>query len=139
MRLVIDTNIVISALISREGKASSLLFLSELQLYAPPFLLEEIEEHKSEILEKTELSELNFSIALARITSHICFVPVPDYAPYLLTTKKFSPDPDDLHYLALALSLGCPVWTNDKRLKEQTRVLVLSTHELALKLSGPLP
>lgn len=36
----------------------------------------------------------------------------------------------DLEYFALALSLSCPFWTNDKKLREQDALNVLSTSEV---------
>ncbi len=44
--------------------------------------------------------------------------------------KSICPDPDDIQYFALALKLGCPIWSNDKALKEQNTVEVISTGEL---------
>jgi predicted nucleic acid-binding protein len=40
------------------------------------------------------------------------------------------PDPDDIDFTALALKLDCPLWSNDKELKQQTVVKVFSTSEL---------
>ena len=44
---------------------------------------------------------------------------------------QISPDPDDVEYLAVALSLGCAIWSKDSDLKEkQSRVNVFSTSDL---------
>ena len=40
------------------------------------------------------------------------------------------PDEKDITYFALALYLRCPLWSNEKRLKEQKEVIVYATHEL---------
>jgi predicted nucleic acid-binding protein len=34
-------------------------------------------------------------------------------------------------YHALALKLNCAIWTNDKKLKQQTKIKIYHTHELA--------
>ena len=34
-------------------------------------------------------------------------------------------------YFALALKLNCAIWSNDKKLKEQNKIQVCSTHELS--------
>jgi predicted nucleic acid-binding protein len=54
---------------------------------------------------------------------------------YGAQARLFSPDPDDVAYFALALQLRCPLWSNDKRLKEQNEVHVLTTTELAALLA----
>ncbi|PIN85274.1 MAG: hypothetical protein COV47_03030 [Candidatus Diapherotrites archaeon CG11_big_fil_rev_8_21_14_0_20_37_9] len=46
-----------------------------------------------------------------------------------MTLKKISPDPKDVPYFALALKLRCPIWTNDKLLKKQKKVKIISTSE----------
>jgi predicted nucleic acid-binding protein len=44
---------------------------------------------------------------------------------------RISPDPDDVEYIAVALSIGCVIWSNDKDLKEkQSEVKVFSTADL---------
>ena len=49
---------------------------------------------------------------------------------------QISPDPDDVEYLAVALSLDCAIWSKDRDLKEkQFRVVVVTTEELT-KLLG---
>ncbi len=56
MLLVVDANVLISALIAR-GKTADLLFCEQLQLIAPEFLLIEVEDHKDEIMVKSALPE----------------------------------------------------------------------------------
>jgi len=48
----------------------------------------------------------------------------------LAEAKKLSPDPDDAAYFALALKLGIPIWSNDKKLTGQKQVRIYSTEEL---------
>lgn len=38
--------------------------------------------------------------------------------------RRVSPDIDDVLYLALALKLNCPVWSNDRKLKNQNAVRI---------------
>ena len=53
--------------------------------------------------------------------------------------EQISPDPDDVEYLAVALSLDCAIWSNDKDLKEeQSRVVVVTTDELTKLLGSSL-
>ena len=43
--------------------------------------------------------------------------------------------PNDIDFLALALKLKLPVWSNDSHLKKQSKVIVYSTSELLKSLS----
>ena len=49
--------------------------------------------------------------------------------------ERISPDKHDSAYFALALELGCPIWSNDRRLKTQREVEVLDTAEV-IRLLG---
>lgn len=130
MDLVVDANVLIAAIISPIGHTADLFFSERLQLYAPDFLLEEIEEHKTEIIDKAGLSEINFEEVLVSLASRLKFVSVEELLAIILTAKEISPDVDDLAYFALALKLDCSLWSNDKKLKEQKQVKVFSTLEL---------
>jgi predicted nucleic acid-binding protein len=43
---------------------------------------------------------------------------------------EISPDREDAIFLAAALALHCPIWSNDKQLKGQDGVVVYSTAEV---------
>jgi len=137
MKLVVDANIAISAIISPAGKTRELLFMERLKLHAPPFLVEEMESHGPEIIEKSNLRELDYSIAIAQLFSCISFIPPSVYISSVATATSISPDTDDIDYLALALHLQCPLWSNDKRLGKQARIQIIATHELERLLKKP--
>lgn len=61
-------------------------------------------------------------------------LPLSDVKDFMSEALQVSPDPDDAEYFASALKLNCPIWSEDKLLKKQTRVEVLSTPELLSKL-----
>jgi len=130
MELIIDANILLSALISTNGKTYDLIFNDRLKLFAPDFLLDELEKHKNEILFKSELSESEFELFLSLISSRIEFFSYSEFKRFISISKKISPDPNDTEYFALALRLNCGIWSNDKKLKEQDQVKVYSTSEL---------
>lgn len=130
MELVIDANIIMSALISIGGKTRDLLFSDSLKLFAPEFLLKECEKHKQEIASKAGLPEKALMLAVSLMSSRISFIPFSEFKQYLPTAKEISPDPNDTEYFALALKLDCAVWSEDKRLKRQDSVKVVSTSEL---------
>src|SRR3989338_6093813 len=130
MDLVIDANIVFSALISSEGKTSELLFSDNLKLHAPEFLFEEIFKYKEEIIKKSKLSENDFNTSLTLISSRIKTKTFQEFKSNIKKAKEISPDPKDIEYLAIAIKLNCPLWSNDKALKKQKAVKIISTSEL---------
>ncbi len=130
MNFVIDANIIISALLSTEGKTFDLIFNDKLRLFAPKFLLEEIKKHKAEILKKSGLEDNQLNIVIELVSSKIDFVPKQDFKVFIGEAKRVSPDPNDAEYFALALKLNCSIWSNDKKLKNQDEVKVYSTGDL---------
>ncbi len=83
MKLVPDANIVISALIRPEGKTRDVLFSESVQLHAPQSILEELEEHRAELIEKSSLLAISFDISLSQIFSNVSFVPFAHFEPFI--------------------------------------------------------
>ncbi len=135
MELVVDANIIVSSLVATKGKTAETIFEEGMVLFAPEFLWGEVEKHWEEILLKSKLPEADLRMALSLLFSPITFISFSEYEPCLLPAQKISPDPDDVAYFAVALKFHCPLWSNDKRLKEQGAVKVLSTSELLQFLS----
>ena len=129
MRLVVNTNILFSFFNERSA-AREIATLSSLELYAPQFALDELTEHKNEILKKFSLSDTQFLLILRLLEGMVNFIEIKDYAKFLPEAYEVSPDPDDIDFFALAFKLGCHLWSNDKRLKKQSRVQVFSTTDL---------
>ena len=103
MELIIDANILMSALIATEGKTYDLIFNDNIKLFSPDKLIEELEKHKKEILKKSGLSEYDFDIFVSLISAEINFVPYSDIKKYILEANKITPDPNDTEYFALAI------------------------------------
>ncbi len=130
MILVVDANILISALI-RARETRAILLNSGEELVSPDFMLFEIQEHKPEIIEKSGLDESQFEEVLARLKPRIKFFDEEVFLQFMGEADRISPDPDDVAYFALALCLGdAAIWSNDKGLKDQKRIRVYSTREI---------
>ena len=117
MELIIDANILMSALVVTRGFTYDLIFNDKIRLFAPEYLLEEFEEHKDEIIEKSNLSEEELQLFLLLISTKIDFIPYIEFKEFIKQSGEITPDPDDTEYFALALKLNCSIWSNDKRLK----------------------
>jgi len=130
MKLIIDANVIISSLIAIQGKTTDIIFNDNIELYSPEFLLEEIEKHKDEILEKSSLKKEEFNLFFLIICSKINFIPYEEFKDFISEAEQISPDVNDAEYFALALKFKCPIWSNDKLLKHQDKVNIISTEEL---------
>jgi predicted nucleic acid-binding protein len=118
--LVVDTNIIFSALIPEQSRIRDLFFESDFLFYAPNFLIYEIYAHKEKLLENSKLNEQEFYIILNNLLECIQFVPIAliDQASrkkaYMLCKDI---DEKDTPFVALAIYLNIPLWTGDKALK----------------------
>ncbi len=134
IELVVDTNIIVAAIL-KYNLTRELVLNQRLKLYAPEELLEEIELHFNEFLYKSKLSNIDFRNVISIVTSNVVIVNGWHYADKIHKAQTTSPDTDDVAFFALALSKNCPLWTNDKKLREQTNVKILSTYEVSSLLN----
>lgn len=119
--LVLDTNMIFSALIPRFSKIRDVLFDNNLSLYAPNFLITEIYKHKDKMIKSSKLNESEFYLYLNAIIERINFVPI-DFIGLSSRQKAYNLCKDidlkDIPFVALAIELDLPIWTGDKKLKE---------------------
>ncbi len=131
MRIVIDANVLFSALI-KPGITRRILLFSDFELFAPEFSIIEFKKHFPELKDKTGLptEELNRLLDNLIDSAGIMLVPFEDFKSKRTLAEEISPDAGDSAYFALALQLNCPIWSNDKALKKQEKVKIISTKEL---------
>jgi len=129
MDLVIDANILFSVLI-KKGKTEEIIFEEDLHLFAPEFIFEEFSKYEGLIRDKTERNKGEFERLMDILKKKIKTTSNEETQPYIKKAKEMSPDKNDADYIALALKLRCPLWSNDKELKKQKEVLVYSTEDL---------
>ena len=132
MLVVVDSNIVISSLISK-GITSTILFTNKLDFISPSFMLDEVGEHLNELALHTGIPEDDLSTSLESLKPQIKIFPISSYIEFLEKSMHLVPDPDDIDFFALALKMDCPVWSYDSHFIMQSEVKILSTGEL-LKL-----
>lgn len=113
---MIDTNKIVSSLL-KDGVVRRILYLSDIILYTPKHATDELNAHFNEILRKMknidrEVIETIFS----QITGRIIEIDIEK--KYLREALKIAEEFDekDAPFIALALKLNIPLWTNDKGL-----------------------
>lgn len=129
MLLVVDANIAISMLISK-GLKHKLFFSDKIEANSPDRILFEIGKHWNELSGKSGLTEDNLEFAFTAIRLQLTTFSLNNLSNCLKEGSEISPDPDDSEYFALALKLNCPIWSEEKLLKEQAQVKVFNTDEL---------
>jgi len=134
VKLVIDANELFSAIIAKGKKLQSLviniIFSDKVELFAPFRLLAELEKNREEIKRKSGFSDKEFNAFVEILKLRVNFIPLEDFLDKISEAKDISPDPKDIEYFALALKLNCKIWSEEKRLKQQNKVDVLSTNEV---------
>ena len=119
--VVIDTNLVFSALIPKESKIREILFIPTLTFYAPNYLITEIYLHKERITKNSKLDDETFYFLFSAIMERISFLPIEIIS--LESRQKgydFCKDIDlkDTPFVSLAIELQAMFWTGDKKLKK---------------------
>ena len=131
MKLVIDANILFSFFKKDSFTRRFILSHPEIELFTPMYVFDELEEHKEEIKSKARIDERVLELSTKELLEYVTIVSLDEFKKFWEEAKRISPDPDDVEYLAVALSLSCAIWSNDKDLKEgQSRIMVIATGEL---------
>jgi predicted nucleic acid-binding protein len=135
MKLVVDTNILISALI-KDSTNRKIIFSSDFELHVPEYAFSEIGRYKETIITKSKLDSVDYELFLNILKGKVCIVAEKDVKEFMKEAKKImdSIDEDDTVFIALALALECPVWSNDSDFMKQKRVKVYTTDDLLKKM-----
>jgi predicted nucleic acid-binding protein len=137
MTVVVDTNIIFSAMLSNGSPLRKILFSDKHNFYAPNFIFLEIFKHKEKILKHTKATEVEIYEFFGQLLGKIHFVSEEFIAishfkkAYTLCS---SCDPADTPFVALSLSMSAPLWSGDRKLteclKSKNYELFVSTTEL---------
>lgn len=139
MKIVVDTNIIFSALLNTNSTIGDLIFNSDkvFHFYSCKYMLAEIEHHWSKLKRLSKLSEEQLNQARLNIFSKISFINEELIPPATwLAAEKITQDIDidDTDFIALTKHLKAYLWTGDKELYQGLKGKhfnqVLSTSEL---------
>jgi predicted nucleic acid-binding protein len=132
MRLVVDTNILVSATVKDAGSRAVLVH-PDFRFYAPEYALVELERHYPEILKKSGLSDGDCRTLIDALLSGITVVPRNEFEAELPKALRMMKDIDldDAPFLALAMSFrNDGIWSEDRDFQKQKAVRVWRTKEL---------
>ena len=136
MEVIIDASVIFTALMGR-GVTKAIIFSEGVTLYAPEYLFEEFEEHKSRIKELSGFSLSELKVLFEKTKERITSVPRTQFEKYLGKANALISDKDDTEYVALSLSMRkAPSWSNDLDFKKQSVVKVFTTAEFVKHLKS---
>jgi predicted nucleic acid-binding protein len=136
MELVVDANILLAGFM-KAAVTRELLLDTRLKLHAPEHLIYETRKHllgATGLRKRIGLSPKQIEEVWFILTQNIESHPKTEYQKVYSSALKIAPHPEDAPYLALALSMGIPLWSNDKGMKTQGQVKIFATHEIINKL-----
>lgn len=131
MTLVVDTNVLMSALIA-DSTTRTLLGTVDARIVAPEKLRVELEGYDDLVREKSGLSSSELDLLKDRLFAHVDLVPDDELAPYrhAAADALADVDPDDVIFLATALAVDGTIWSDDADFQEQALVPVVTTGEV---------
>ena len=119
MRIVIDTNIVFSALLKKDSRELKIIQMDDIEIFIPKFLIIELFKNKEKIINVSKLNENEILESLYLILNY-CRIFDEEDIPDTIKKQAFEyvkdVDPKDAVFVASALTLDADLWTGDKKL-----------------------
>jgi len=131
MKLVIDANVVISALIA-DSKTRELIVTLEPDLLTPAFVYDEIENYEDLIVEKSGMELDRVAQFIDLLFQYIEAIPASEFYPAIERADKAIGDtnPDDVLYVACAIACDTAIWSDDSDFDEQDMVEAYTTSDV---------
>ncbi len=139
MRVVVDTNIVFSAILNSNSRISKIILQpkSKLNIYSTDQLENELAEHWSKLKKLSTYSEIELHKISSLIISRIKFISAQLIPLNLFKTSEgltSDIDIDDTEFVALTEHIRGKLWTGDKELikglKKKKWEKIITTDEL---------
>lgn len=121
MKVVVDSNIVFSAMLNPESSIGDIILNSQdvFDFYACEYLREEINDHKPKIINLTGYDEREYNEVELLVYKQIAFFS-ESTIPFEFWKKAADfvrdVDMDDISFVAISLFLDIKLWTGDKAL-----------------------
>ena len=98
-----------------------------------------MDKHKEILLKKSEMNSKDFNLLLNILLRKVMIIPTEVLSPYKKEAYKIVKDidPDDTLFIACALAYPDSfIWSDDKKLKQQSKIQILNTSEMLSALYG---
>ncbi|MEA5461344.1 PIN domain-containing protein [Arcicella sp. LKC2W] len=123
MKVVIDTSVIMSALMSSKGRVADVLMnpMNDFEKFSCYFMQVEIFKHKQRILKYSKLEESELLEIVYLTLKKLSLVNENQISSeHWQIADKLTKDVDskDIAFVALSLELNATLWTLDKKLQE---------------------
>ncbi len=135
MRVILDVNVILSALL-KDSLTRSIILFSDLDFYFPETSIHKIRKYQDYILGKSGLNENEYMDILSTLFKYIKLIPTEEIIKNWKTAKRIMEhiDPEDVVFVAAALTVeNSIIWSNDSDFERQETIQVLKTKDM-LKL-----
>ena len=131
MRIIVDSNIIISSLI-KDSINRHLIASFDVLFYYPEEALDEIIRNKGEILEKGKISEQEFQVILTTLFKYIRIIKKEDLQSYIKEADRIIGNihKNDVIFIAAALAKNAIIWSNDTHFQKQKDIFVITTKDI---------
>ena len=132
MRLVIDSNRIIAALI-KNGPTRKIILSMNIEFCSPDHVIEEIRKHRAYIAKKSQLSEKEVEWLFALLMENVQIIPDEKVRQKMREAMQIMKniDQDDAPILACALAIPNEgIWTEDRHFDRQTKVKIWRTADV---------
>ncbi|NBC82734.1 MAG: hypothetical protein GVY19_05060 [Bacteroidetes bacterium] len=121
MRIVVDTNIVFSAILNTDSNIAQIIMQpkTRLNFYSTEKLRFEINEHRDKILKLTDYSDHELNRMISLLTNKIRFININLISKDIYNKAEnltSDIDIDDCEFIALTDHIKGKFWSGDKRL-----------------------
>jgi len=131
MKIILDTNVLLSALI-RDSITRHLIISLNDSFYYPAQSFDEILRNKNEVLEKAGFAEQEFELILLTLFKHIYLVKSEELKPHLKRANRIIGHihSNDVVFIAAAFAKDAVVWSNDAHFQKQKEIGVVTTKDM---------
>lgn len=138
MRIVVDANVFVAAFM-KNALTRELLLDERLELATPEYGIIETKNilGRPKILSRMRLDREEFEALWSVLTASVEVIARAEYQRFIKDARRLIDDPKDIPYLACAMQLGSPIWSNDPDFqtpKVKFRAEILTTGELIERL-----
>ncbi|MBM3303571.1 MAG: PIN domain-containing protein [Candidatus Aenigmarchaeota archaeon] len=132
MIIVVDTNVLVSALI-RDSATRRVLMYSGMNFVCPEATALELRRNRGEILAKSGLAAPDFDFVFEMILGNVAIIPDRDIEACRREAEEIMSiiDIADAPFIAAALDIpDAIIWSDDKHFEKQKRVRVVKTEQI---------
>jgi len=122
VRVIVDTNIVFSAMLNTHSNIAEILIKSSpFEFYAPSYILQELNKHNSKLHSLLGIPSEEITVLKKLIFERIEIIQERKIQEtFWIEAERLTKDVDhdDIAFVALALHLDALLWTGDKKLSK---------------------